>query len=129
MMEGCNCGKVYEILEARLTKLGFEISKGENYDDIIDGLQNVHFVKIENIREDLLQFATAMEKAMADKDEEKGNPWQNTDISYLLEGFEEELEEFVEGRKNFNIMKMQNELVDIANYCMMIRARLGDENE
>jgi hypothetical protein len=76
------------------------------------------------LREEIKDFADAMELVLRKHDKEKGDSWKDMspfDLLYILEKEYLELDgEWVEGDKE----RMRAELIDVANIAMMIWHRL-----
>ena len=76
--------------------------------------------------ESIQAFADEMQLVMSKHDEDKGESWMDCPAKYLLDGLDTEIEELAKARGNLNIANVREELVDIANYCMMLWNRLDD---
>lgn len=72
------------------------------------------------------QFATRMESRLQDKDAEYGEEgWLDLSVDHLLHRLQTEYEEM---RRAVSIEEgLRDELVDVANLCMMVEDRLRDE--
>ena len=64
------------------------------------------------LRPKLTLFAQAMETTLR-RHRVKGNSWQRCDIQYLEDRLQDEV-------KEFSVSHDPEELVDIANFCMML---------
>ena len=80
------------------------------------------------MRDGIKIFAEAMEKKMAEKDYHKGDSWKQCPEQVLRLGLSGEIDEWrqlkLHDPKNHN--KEVVELVDIANFCMMLWNRLNN---
>ena len=59
----------------------------------------------------------SMEVTLYKHQKEKGDSWNDCDLQFLLNKFDEEIKEFKEEHKP---LAKAEELVDIANVCMML---------
>lgn len=78
------------------------------------------------MREPLFQFALSMETKLRKNDHKKG--WRDLPVEALFKLLMIEIEEFKVAHEFFEPDVAQNELVDIANFAMMLYDRLGMEN-
>ena len=88
------------------------------------------------MRNELELFASAMEAKLQRHDKERKDSWKECDVNYLLDRLEDESDEF-----HVTVSRFKNgagydrkELVDIANFCMMLWNRdlessFGDTNK
>lgn len=67
------------------------------------------------IRQSVLLFSLNMEEKLKANDYKGG--WENEKNSFLIERIKGEFQELLEAKNNKEI---QNECVDIANFCMML---------
>ena len=71
------------------------------------------------IRQEVLDFAEAMETVLRKHDNHK-NGWMDCSYSYLLNGAKRELKEAIEADDDpQNYDRVAEELIDVANFCMM----------
>lgn len=75
------------------------------------------------LRPTLFDFATAMELKLRKNDYKKG--WRDLPIEALQRMLLLELEEYKVARDFFGPQAARKELVDVANFCMMLWDRLG----
>lgn len=68
----------------------------------------------------LKDFVMAMKVTLYKHEKEKGNSWCNCDIQFLVDKLEEEIKEYREETKP---LAKAEELVDVANMCMMLYHR------
>jgi len=68
---------------------------------------------MENLRPELVSFAEEMESVLKAHDEDRGDSWKTCDIDFLQTRLEDEVQEY----KQFEDF---SELLDIANFCMML---------
>ena len=73
----------------------------------------------QKVRPEIIDFAEKMETVMREHDEKKGDSWKKCDVKQLDNKLCEEFREWDETNKCSN-----EELVDIANMCMMLWNRL-----
>ena len=71
------------------------------------------------MREEIRKFAEEMERIMSENDAKKGDSWKRCDVRFLDDRLKEEFSEWDNTNKAGN-----KELVDIANFCMMLWNRL-----
>lgn len=76
-----------------------------------------------NIRTPLLTFACLMEQKLRKNDHKTG--WRHLPVEALLRLMLLELEEFKVADEFFCVEEAQHELVDVANFAMMLHDRLG----
>jgi|HubBroStandDraft_3_1064219.scaffolds.fasta_scaffold01536_8 hypothetical protein len=79
------------------------------------------------LRAEVWEFAQAMEVKLKKNDHKTG--WQQLPIEALRRLMMLEVEEFNVAREFFGADEAMNELVDIANFAMMLRDRLRIEKE
>lgn len=77
------------------------------------------------VRPDVALFGLEMEREMAAKDGEYGDSWKECHISYLLKGLKTKVEELEEALVNRE--DVLTEAADVANFAMMIAARVSAE--
>lgn len=75
------------------------------------------------MRKEIEEFGNAMEEGMASHDEERGDEWKSMTLQKLNDRLGEELDEL---KKADSFKKVKKELVDVANFCMMLHNRLND---
>ena len=80
-----------------------------------------------DIRREVAEFATAMETKLRKNDHKTG--WQQLPIEALRRLMMLEIEEFNVAREFFGLDETMAELVDIANFAMMLRDRYRIEKE
>lgn len=82
------------------------------------------------MRDGINEFAEAMEKKMAEKDYHKGDSWKQCPEQVLRLGLSNEINEWWQLKLNKpkDHKNEAMELVDIANFCMMLWNRLEEEN-
>jgi hypothetical protein len=71
------------------------------------------------IRPEIMRFAEIMETKMAQNDEWKGDSWKDLHYKDIHERIEDEWKEYLEAEHKELKEYMQDELIDIANFCMM----------
>jgi len=79
------------------------------------------------MREEIRIFAEQMEKVISEHDKEKGDSWKTMDINNLMEKLIEEAEEVEEEIRWDYSKRLKDELVDLANFCMMVWKRIEVE--
>ena len=72
-------------------------------------------------------FVKQMKKKIV-KNSHKRNIWMSSTIGSLLSGLDGEYKELDEARHTDNYKNMQDELIDIANFCMFIWSRLKSKS-
>lgn len=80
------------------------------------------------VRDSIREFAIEMEAVMSKHDDRKGNSWKGCEIEYLETKLKTEFEEWKEemmGRTD----KRGDEVIDIANMCMMLWHRYDEIGE
>lgn len=80
-----------------------------------------------DVRPVLRDFAVAMEAKLRKNDHKNG--WRNLPIEALFKLLMIELEEFKVAHEFFGANEARKELIDIANFCMMLHDRLGMEED
>ena len=84
------------------------------------------------LRPEIKEFTQQMEAVMMKHDEAKGDSWKTLNLARLYDKLQEEIKE-VEGYYRIvdmgdqTILEYSNELIDVANACMMLRSRLIDK--
>jgi len=73
---------------------------------------------------DVEKFAEAMTLVLSEHADEKGDSWKRCDIAFLQAKLQEEVKEYQDASGSF---RKAQELVDIANFCMMLYHRHVDE--
>lgn len=80
------------------------------------------------LRDEILEFACAMEEKMAIHDKERGDEWKEFMVHYLVRRLANEYHEFLSSlatpKPDFD--KVREELVDTANLCMMLYNRFDN---
>lgn len=96
----------------------------------------IRSLREEAMRPEVRKFAKAMEAVLEENDYKGG--WEEETIDYLYEKLQEEIKEvYLEARKfdyfggmpdeiKGDTADLCHELVDVANVCMMLRARLEE---
>ena len=79
------------------------------------------------MREEIRIFAEQMEKVMSEHDKEKGGSWKTMDITNLMDMLVEESEEVEEEISWDYSKRLKDEVVDLANFCMMVWNRIEVE--
>lgn len=79
------------------------------------------------IRPVLYDFALQMEKKLRKNDSKTG--WRTLPIEALFRLLMLEIEEFKVGHEFFGKEEARKELVDVANFCMILHDRLGMEED
>jgi hypothetical protein len=74
-------------------------------------------------QEALNEFAKAMSRTLDENQEKKGDSWNDCDLQFLLNKLDEEIKEFKDELKP---LAKAEELVDVANICMMLYHRYVD---
>jgi len=90
-----------------------------------------------NWRLELVKFAKAMESKLKEKDPQYGDSWKTIDVDELLDRLEGESQDLKGWFRRLNIPVVQSfdeskeeimqELLDVANICMMLFIRLEKE--
>ncbi len=80
-----------------------------------------------DVRKEVAEFATAMEAKLRKNDHKTG--WQQLPVEALRRLMMLEIEEYNVAREFFGADEAMNELVDIANFAMMLRDRLRIERQ
>lgn len=70
--------------------------------------------------EALKGFTMVMGNVLNDHQEKKGNSWHDCDLQFLLDKLDEEIKEF---KDEIKPLAKAEELVDVANICMMLYER------
>ena len=80
-----------------------------------------------HIRNPIMNFALDMERIMSENDATKGNSWKDCDIEYLVDKLGEKYKEWENSLDLNSFESDPEELVDLANLCMMLwnRNKLG----
>jgi len=80
------------------------------------------------MRKEILSFARRMEIKMAMHDDDRGDEWKELVVNYLVRRLANEYHEFLSclatPKPDFD--RVREELVDVANFCMMLHNRLND---
>jgi hypothetical protein len=71
-------------------------------------------------QEALKDFTMVMGNVLNDHQEKKGDSWHDCDLQFLIDKLDEEVNEFKEANRP---MAKAEELVDVANICMMLYER------
>ena len=79
------------------------------------------------MREEIRIFAEQMEKVMSEHDKEKGDSWKTMNITNLMDMLVEESEEVEEEISWDYSKRLKDEVVDLANFCMMVWNRIEVE--
>ena len=75
----------------------------------------------------IVKFAAAMQRAMMENQDEKGDSWKETSISALLNGITKNIRAArAHHQRTFEEAPVRKCMVDIANYAMMIFTRMGE---
>jgi len=69
------------------------------------------------MRREILIFASAMENKMATHDKDRGDEWKHMSIQQLAKRLGQE---FAELKSQASEKDIRRELVDVANFCMML---------
>lgn len=75
------------------------------------------------LRPELVRFSSAMEDKLRANDHKTG--WRQQPIEALFRLLLIELEEFKVADEFFSVAEARKELVDLANYCLILHDRLG----
>ena len=94
----------------------------------------------EELRDELKEFAMSMEKKLSEKDEEYGDSWKGVDLEYMFWRLADEISEWEKRVPTYDDYEdysdyadavlrgdehpPADELIDIANVCMMLHHRL-----
>lgn len=79
------------------------------------------------MRNEIKTFAEEMEQVMSENDKRKGDSWKEMNINHLLHLLGREYFE-LNTAVDLNLEELElKELVDIANFCMMIWNRLKEK--
>ena len=79
------------------------------------------------MREEIRIFAEQMEKVMSEHDKEKEDSWKTMDIYDLMDMLITKSEE-VEDEISWDYSKrLKDEVIDLANFCMMVWNRIEVE--
>ena len=76
------------------------------------------------VRKEIKEFAEEMERVMQEHDAEKGDSWKKRPSYFLIKVLLGKVEEFHYTESNY---KAREEVVDIANYCMMLFHRYKED--
>jgi len=80
---------------------------------------------MDKLRNDVAEFATAMEQKLRFHDDVRGDTYKCMTDKELLERLKEELEE-VENNDYFRPPEtIMDELIDVANFAMMLYSNMG----
>ena len=77
------------------------------------------------IRDEIMEFAYAMETILSKHDKEKGDSWKECPLWYLESKLKEEMDELLSCVEK----QEQQELIDIANIVMMLWHRKKKQRE
>jgi len=77
-------------------------------------------VKYMSTQNALNEFVMYMNNKLDENEEKKGNSWASCDLQFLLDKLDEEIQEFKDEPKP---LAKAEELVDVANICMMLHHR------
>jgi hypothetical protein len=75
------------------------------------------------LRDEVKDFANAMERVLLANDEEKGDSWKAMPLATLRTLLDREIMEWGAARQNYITIE-KKELLDIANMAMMVYHRL-----
>lgn len=89
--------------------------------------QTPNAVSLTHVRKPLADFVRSMEDKLRKNDHKKG--WRELPIEALERLMMVEIEEFKIAHDFLSVDDARNELVDIANFAMMLYDRLGMENK
>jgi len=87
------------------------------------------------MRKEIEEFGQAMDDEMATHDDERGDEWRELTVNFLIQRLANEYHEFLsalaaqDANRNYDKNKARKELVDTANFCMMLWHRLSDGGE
>lgn len=81
------------------------------------------------IRPEIMSFAESMEQIMKVQDATKGDSWKRMYQSELYDMLRDEVIELRDSWIQSDIDNCKKELVDIANFCMMLKERLEDAQD
>ena len=76
-----------------------------------------------NTEEGLKQFTKSMKLKLDLNQQKKGDSWVDCALCYLMDALDEEIQEYREEVNKEKYCKCAEELVDIANFCMMLHHR------
>lgn len=79
-------------------------------------------------RQEIRDFAVAMEDRLRGHDEERGDGWKNESATWLLNRLHDEVKEMNEAADNWSREDAFAEAVDVANFAMMIAWRCGRDD-
>ncbi len=80
-------------------------------------MTDVRYMSTENAFD---SFTMKMRNVLEENEKKKGNSWASCDLQFLLDKLDEEVKEFKEAKRP---MQKAEELVDVANICMMLYHR------
>lgn len=82
------------------------------------------------LREAVKTFACQMELTLQEHDEERGEDgWRGETIWFLIQRAQDELEELYKAYKDCRPLKVCEEAIDVANFCMMISDNLKSSGD
>lgn len=93
------------------------VEEVRDFFDSIDCLKK--FENDNDFREAIRTFAFRMEKKMSKNDDTKGDSWKSMTKEDLRQGLHDEFWEFEKSLEK-NELDPKEELIDIANFCMML---------
>lgn len=79
-----------------------------------------------NTEKGLKEFVELMKLKLDLNQEKKGDSWITCDIEFLEDKLGEELEEYLKTKNDAQFYRSAQELVDVANICMMLHHRYID---
>jgi hypothetical protein len=80
-------------------------------------MTDVRYISTENAFD---SFTMKMRNVLEENEKQKGNSWASCDLQFLLDKLDEEVKEFKEANRP---MARAEEIVDVANICMMLYTR------
>lgn len=101
-------------------------------DDVIEVLkqEKSHFFRdwnMANIRQEILDFAKAMEAEMARHDEIEGDSWKDIPIDAFSSSISNHLWNLKDAKYRDDNEAISHDVIDIANYAMMIFHKVKGE--
>lgn len=97
------------------------------FENLIEDVQSFHdeLVHLQPIRDDVKDFAVSMEIVLQQNDHKGG--WHNCTLESLMIRIDEELQEVKDelAKTPRDWLAIQKELVDVANFCMMVHDVAG----
>jgi len=104
------------VRESDLSEIAIKFNSPEDMDTFIEWMAEP--VK-DTLRKEVKAFALRMEHKLSMNDGGKGDSWRELSIEHLFGRIMEEIMEYEDGETH---KEKAGELVDVANFCMMLNA-------